>query len=131
MSSRGELRAVDGGACGRCGRLGGGPRYRLDGRPREGGAVAKVTLCWRCACRNSALLWRSLRVALVVGTLLNLANQGPILFGEEAPSAHLLWKVPFTFAVPFFVATYGALANAREPLATGVDPGEHGRPRRR
>jgi len=56
---------------------------------------------------------RSFKVAIVVGRVLNLANQGPVVFGGEEPSLHLWWKVPFTFVVPFCVATYGALAKAR------------------
>jgi hypothetical protein len=46
-------------------------------------------------------------VALVVGTILNLINQGDALFGE----AHLnLAKLILTYAVPYFVATYGAVS---------------------
>ena len=114
------------GSCDGCARDDAGARYRLDG-PDDGSGGTKVSLCWRCAFRNRALMGRSTKVALVVGSILNVANQGPVLFGGEDPSPHLVWKVPFTFAVPFFVATYGALANAREPLATGTHPGEHGR----
>lgn len=41
-----------------------------------------------------------------------LINQGPvILAGALAPA--LLWKVPLTYAVPFCVATWGALLNSR------------------
>ncbi len=50
---------------------------------------------------------RSLVVALVVGTILNLINQGDALFGD----AHLnLAKLILTYAVPYFVATYGAVS---------------------
>ena len=53
---------------------------------------------------------RSLKVAVVVGTLLNLGNQGLALFD---PARVDLAKALFTFAVPYAVATYGALSNAR------------------
>jgi hypothetical protein len=51
------------------------------------------------------VLTRSLWVALVVGTLLNLINQGDRLAAGAAPE----WgKLGLTFAVPFFVASFGA-----------------------
>jgi hypothetical protein len=50
---------------------------------------------------------RSLIVALIVGAILNLINQGDALFGE----GHLnLTKMILTFAVPYCVATYGAVS---------------------
>jgi hypothetical protein len=55
-------------------------------------------------------------VALIVGTVLNLINQGDALFG----GGHLnLIKIILTFAVPYCVATYGAvsyrMSRARTP----------------
>ncbi|HSG34302.1 MAG TPA: nitrate/nitrite transporter NrtS [Sphingomonadaceae bacterium] len=51
------------------------------------------------------ILTRSLWVALVIGTVLNLINQGDRL----ADGAPLDWgKIVLTFAVPFLVASYGA-----------------------
>jgi len=50
---------------------------------------------------------RSLRVALVIGTLLNLINQ-PDAFLGVAPCN--LTQALLTYAVPFLVATYGAMA---------------------
>lgn len=50
---------------------------------------------------------RSLMVALIVGTILNIINQGNVLFG----GGHLnLTKIILTFAVPYCVATYGAVS---------------------
>ncbi len=50
---------------------------------------------------------RSLRVALVVGTLLNLINQGDAVFGD----APVNWfKLLLTFTIPCAVSTYGAMA---------------------
>ena len=74
------------------------------------------------------MLGRSFRVALVVGTILNGINSGSLLWagflGEEALASNLIWKVPLTYCVPFCVATYGALANAKEPLSVG-EQGRH------
>jgi hypothetical protein len=50
---------------------------------------------------------RSLVVALIVGTILNLINQGDALFGEGRLN---LTKMILTFAVPYCVATYGAVS---------------------
>ena len=53
------------------------------------------------------ILTRSVQVALVVGTILNAINQGTeILNCEPVYVSRLL----LTYAVPFFVASYGAFA---------------------
>ena len=50
---------------------------------------------------------RSLIVAVLVGTLLNLINQGDALLAGRA----IDWaKVLLTFIVPYCVATYGAVS---------------------
>ncbi len=53
---------------------------------------------------------RSILVALLIGTMLNLINQGPeILAGEPV----VLWKLALTYFVPFAVASYGSYAAFR------------------
>jgi hypothetical protein len=47
------------------------------------------------------------RVALVVGTLLNLINQGPELLAHVGISWH---KIAMNYLVPYCVATYSASA---------------------
>lgn len=60
----------------------------------------------RC-CFSNGIPRRSLYVALVVGTILNLINQGDAIFGNSS----INWaKFVLTFAVPYCVATYGAVA---------------------
>lgn len=65
---------------------------------------------WRLALRlavSNGVPRRSLYVALVVGSILNLINQGDALWGD----AQIHWpKLVLTFFVPYFVATYGAVA---------------------
>jgi hypothetical protein len=68
--------------------------------------------CLGCALRYPPLLRRSATTALVVGTILVAINQGTVLFEGSLPLA-LLWKIPLTYAVPFFVASWGALSNSR------------------
>lgn len=50
---------------------------------------------------------RSFVVALVVGTILNLINQGDALLGGGDVS---VLKLVLTYAVPYCVATYGAVS---------------------
>ena len=54
---------------------------------------------------------RSLIVALGIGTLLNLINQGDALWNGSWP---VLWKACLTYCVPFAVASYGSYAAFRE-----------------
>jgi hypothetical protein len=50
---------------------------------------------------------RSFLVAIVVGTILNLINQGDALFGTAAVN----WtKLLLTYLVPYVVSTYGAVS---------------------
>ena len=53
---------------------------------------------------------RSLKVALIVGTALNLINQGDALMNGEPVN---VFKCLLTYAVPYCVATYGAFAALR------------------
>jgi methyl-accepting chemotaxis protein len=53
---------------------------------------------------------RTLAVAAVVGTVLNLINQGDALLAGEALN---WWKVALTYCVPFVVASYGAFCALR------------------
>ena len=85
---------------------------------RMRGPTGDELLCLRCTLRNRRMLRRSLLTALVVGAILTLINQGPLLFDGRVPIA-LAWKIPLTFCVPFLVASWGALGNAmlRRPRA--------------
>jgi hypothetical protein len=50
---------------------------------------------------------RSLIVGIVVGTLLNLINQGDVLLADARLD---VWKLILTYIIPYCVATYGAVA---------------------
>lgn len=56
------------------------------------------------------LLRRSLAVALLVGTVLNLINQGDAYWSG---SGLVWWKVILTYFVPFAVASYGSYSAFR------------------
>ena len=67
---------------------------------------APLLKMWHYATTNS-VPQRSLRIALVVGTLLNLINQGDAILG----AAQIHWfKLVLTYIVPYLVSTYSAVA---------------------
>jgi hypothetical protein len=59
---------------------------------------------------TGASLRRSLIVTVVVGTVLNLINQGPEILAGKWP---VFWKLVLTYTVPFLVASYGSYAAFR------------------
>jgi len=61
---------------------------------------------WSC-CVSDGVPKRSLIVALIVGTILNLINQGDALIAGARLN---ILKLILTFAVPYAVATYGAVS---------------------
>ena len=71
---------------------------------------------------------RSLKVALVVGVVLNLINQGPTIFAGLEP---VWWKVGLTFVVPYLVATYGAVSAKMAAASTQCTKSEGGGGHRR
>jgi hypothetical protein len=65
---------------------------------------------WRLACRyavSGGVPRRSLWVAAIVGTILNLINQGDRLIAGQALD---FIKLALTYLVPYFVSTYGAVS---------------------
>lgn len=65
---------------------------------------------WKFACYcavSEGVPLRALWVALIVGTILNLINQGDRLLSGQ----HLdFTKIALTYVVPYFVSTYGAVS---------------------
>jgi hypothetical protein len=71
-----------------------------------------------CLCAVSdGVPYRSLRVALVLGTLLNLINQGDALLGGG--SANWL-KIALTYLVPYAVCTHDAVSSQLESCKSGA-----------
>lgn len=76
---------------------------------QDGVGPIRAESVWKRACRyavSDGIPRRSLYVALVVGAVLNLINQGDALLGA-APFDWL--KAILTYAVPYAVGTYGAV----------------------
>ncbi|HEX9534053.1 MAG TPA: nitrate/nitrite transporter NrtS [Stellaceae bacterium] len=78
---------------------------------------------WKLACvyaLSEGVPQRSLWVALVVGTILNLINQGDRLLSGQ----HLdFTKIVLTYLVPFLVSTYGAVSFRLHAAQGDGDPG--------
>lgn len=53
-------------------------------------------------------LKRSIKVAVIVGTLLMLINHGDIILSGEIESQHML-KILLTYLVPYLVSTYSSV----------------------
>ena len=77
-----------------------------DGPMSEQATRSRISQICRC-CLSDGIPRRSFLVALLVGTILNLINQGDVLLGYGQLN---LAKVILTFAVPYCVATYGAVS---------------------
>lgn len=68
--------------------------------------LSKLGVVYRHAI-SDGIPKRSFYVAMVVGTVLNLINQGEVLFGASS----INWtKIILTYSVPYAVATYGAIS---------------------
>lgn len=67
---------------------------------------------WRTAlvvCRNPSTLRRTVRIALVVGTVLTIINQLDVIVGGDATLLTGV-KIGLNFCVPFIVSNLGVLA---------------------
>jgi hypothetical protein len=74
-------------------------------------AVANAA-AWRSSiaiCLRAANLRRTIRIALVVGTVLTLINQVDVIVAGDATALTLV-KVALNFCVPFVVSNLGVLA---------------------
>src|SRR6516162_6752451 len=84
------------------------PSWMLRGFSME--FPGRANSIWKLACRcaiSDGVPRRSLSVALIVGTVLNLINQGDALLGL----ASINWlKLILTYCVPYVVCTYGAVS---------------------
>lgn len=67
----------------------------------------------RSAC-DRQLLITALKVSAVVGTLLNLVNQGPAIWHGEAVAC---WSIVMNYLVPFCVSSY---SGTRVRLGAGI-----------
>lgn len=103
-----------------CCRHGEGARLPFQFAARSG----TVRKCWRCAPVYPPILWRSVKIGILVGSVLAVINHGGALVRGELTSG-VAWKIALTYLVPFVVATWGALAASR--ISSSVEAGGRGR----
>jgi hypothetical protein len=65
-----------------------------------------------CAVLSRPVLSRAIYVALIVGTILTIINQGDVLLAGELTSL-VAAKILLTYAVPYGVSTFSALSANR------------------
>jgi hypothetical protein len=89
-----------------------------------GVAPMSVNSTWKAAClcaMSDGVPRRSLYVALAVGTVLNLINQGDAMLG----TAPINWlKIVLTYCVPYAVCTYGAVSQQLSKAAGSLQGGD-------
>jgi len=54
------------------------------------------------------VMWRALKVALIVGTLLNIINHFDLFYGERL-NLQTVIQIALTYIVPYFVSTHGQI----------------------
>lgn len=65
-----------------------------------------VTLHILC---NKAIMKKALGIAIVVGSILNIINQGDYIFAMMYEEINF-YKISLTYCVPFLVSTYTAIS---------------------
>ncbi|HEX2171717.1 MAG TPA: nitrate/nitrite transporter NrtS [Dehalococcoidia bacterium] len=75
---------------------------------------------WLDYCLERDTILRSLKVALVVGTLLGVINHFPALLTFSVSPTEAA-QIGLTYLVPFSVATYGQVSGKRQRDARGSD----------
>lgn len=55
---------------------------------------------------------RSIKVGLIVGTILTMINNGDLLI-QGVVTPVMIWKIPLTYCVPFCVSTYAGVQAVR------------------
>lgn len=75
---------------------------------KEGTYLKNLQLIFTIASSKELLL-RALKIAVVVGIILNIINQGDIIFDLDLEKINFL-KMSLTFIVPFCVSMYTAVS---------------------
>ena len=70
-------------------------------------------------------LRKTLKIALVVGLVLTVINQGDVFVGGDAVAGTWV-KTGLNFCVPFVVSNLGLLAGKRAELERGATLDDHG-----
>jgi len=68
---------------------------------------------WLSMALAARVVKRSLKVSLIVGSVLVGINHGDVLMSGEA-GGELFWKIPMTYCVPFSVSTFASVDALRQ-----------------
>ena len=81
---------------------------RIAGSGAGGGQVSEAGASLFAVATTGRIAFNALRVAAVVGSVLNLINQGPVIWdGGRVSWVHLV----LNYLVPYCVASYSAAKN--------------------
>jgi hypothetical protein len=89
-----------------------GCRHHVRARPYRFQGNLDDPLCIVCAILYRPVLRRAIYVALVVGTILTIINQGDVLLAGEITRL-VMAKIVLTYLVPYSVSTFSALSANR------------------
>ena len=70
---------------------------------------------WLAIAVRKDVVWRGLKVGLIVGTILTAINQGDVIL-SGALDASGAWKIVLTYLVPYCVSTYAGVAAIRDAM---------------
>jgi hypothetical protein len=104
--------AATSGRAGACEARAPGCRHSLRAHPYRFRRDIDDPLCVVCAILYRPVLRRAVYVALVVGTILTMINQGDVLL-EGAITPLVMAKIFLTYLVPYSVSTFSALSANR------------------
>jgi hypothetical protein len=76
---------------------------------------------WLKIARRRDVVLRGLRVGAIVGTILIAINQGDLLLAGDLP-LDMLWKIPLTYCVPYWVSTYASVVAIRSTSDKTMPP---------
>ncbi|KMT65311.1 nitrate/nitrite transporter NrtS [Catenovulum maritimum] len=65
---------------------------------------------WLAVASDKQIVTRSLKISLIVGSLLTLINQYEIFIGETQITTAQFLKIVLTYMVPYAVSTYAAVS---------------------
>ena len=98
--------------------------HRLRARPYRFRRDIDDPLCVVCAMLYRPVLRRAVYLALVVGTILTIINQGDVLLaGEITPL--VIAKIFLTYLVPYSVSTFSVLSANRIVDTTSKGSNRH------
>ena len=89
-----------------------GCKHRERARPYQFRRHVSDPLCLACAMLYRPVLRRAAYLALIVGTILTIINQGDVLLAG-AVTPLVVAKILLTYAVPYSVSTFSALSANR------------------